>query len=173
MSFEGMAPKRSESPPERPAVWDFAAACSRALDDESLKLALSRATSKFDDARAAVMNCLPQSDEVRNRAARIKDDVLTHLDEYLAQFADNAEAAGGKVHWASTSDDANRIIAEIAHERGVRRIVKSKSMASEETELNDRLLLDGFNVVETDLGEYILQISGDRPSHIVVPVVHR
>ena len=154
-------------------VWDFPEASRRSLDNEGLHEALVRATGKFDLGRKQIMSELPESELVRERARRIKDDTLAHLDGYVEQFADAVETAGGHVHWARTGDEANEIIAEIAAEAGVERIVKSKSMVSEETKLNASLLDRGFQVVETDLGEYILQISSDHPSHIVVPVVHR
>jgi L-lactate dehydrogenase complex protein LldF len=154
-------------------TWDFAEAASSAVANDLLRLALQRATGKFDVGRRTVMDSLPESDEVRAEASRVKDTVLADLASYVAEFADSVERTGGKVHWASDGDEANRIISDIAKERGVKRIVKSKSMVSEETALNDTLIGEEFNVVETDLGEYILQISGDRPSHIVVPVVHR
>ena len=155
------------------AAWDFSQAAREAVGNEGLKTALLRATGKFDIGRRALMAQLPDGDLVRERARQIKDQVLADLGTYLARFADNVEAAGGHVHWAATGDQANGIVADIARERGIKRIVKSKTMVSEETRLNEVLIREGFNVVESDLGEYVLQISGDRPSHIVVPVVHR
>jgi L-lactate dehydrogenase complex protein LldF len=154
-------------------MWDFKAAAQRALDDDELRTALARATAKFDVGRRQIMAQLPDSELVRERARQIKDGVLANLDKYTAQFADSVEAAGGRVHYATTGDEANAIITEIARERDVRCIVKSKSMLSEETHLNRALISEGFGVVETDLGEYILQLSDESPSHIVVPVVHR
>ncbi len=153
--------------------WDFGAATRQSLRNESLAKALFRATAKFDDGRRALMAALPESDLLREKARQIKDDVLQHLDRYLAQFADSVEKAGGIVHWAKTGDDANALVASIARERNVKRIVKAKTMVSEETHLNEALEREGFCVMETDLGEYILQVAGDRPSHIVVPAVHR
>ncbi len=155
------------------SVWDFGEAAEHSLFDETLKTALLRATGKFDIGRQEIMAELPESELVREKARQIKDDVLANLDTYLARFADAVHAAGGTVHWVATADEANAIITQIADERDVKRIVKSKSMVSEETHLNKALLSAGFQVIETDLGEYILQIADDRPSHIVVPVVHK
>jgi L-lactate dehydrogenase complex protein LldF len=153
--------------------WDFVAAAKESLTDPDLKTALIRATGKFDVGRQKLIADLPDSDDVRNRAMQIKDETLGSLDRYLDQFTTNVEKSGGHVHFAADAEQANGIIAEIARERGVEHIVKSKSMVSEETELNDALEEAGFHVVETDFGEFILQVAGDRPSHIVVPVVHR
>ena len=106
--------------------WDFSAAARDALDSENLRIALLRATGKFDTGRRTLMAQLPDSDQVRERARQIKDQVLADLGTYLARFADNVEAAGGHVHWAATADQANSIIVDIARERGIRRIVKSE-----------------------------------------------
>jgi len=157
----------------RRLAWDFKAASRRALVDDALQLALLRATGKFDDDRRTIMADLPDAELVRERARQIKDDVLAHLDVYLAQFAEQVERVGGHVHWAATAAEANAAIAGIAREHGIRHVVKSKSMVSEETELNAMLEGEGIRVVETDLGEYILQLTADRPSHLVVPAVHR
>lgn len=154
-------------------VWDFTAAARRALRDRTLRQALLRATAKFDDGRRALMSQLPQSEDLRRKAMHIRDDVLASLDRYLAAFSDAVQASGGTVYWAATGDQANQIIGQIASSRAIQRIVKSKSMVSEETRLNDYLIEQGFHVVETDLGEFILQVAADHPSHIVVPAVHR
>jgi len=154
-------------------VWDFPAAAREALRDKTLREALLRATGKFDEGRRALMSQLPRSEDLRRAAMLIKDDVLANLDTYLRRFSERVEAAGGTVYWAATGDEANEIIAQIARSRAIQNIVKSKSMVSEETKLNAYLLERGFHVVESDLGEFILQVASDRPSHIVVPVVHR
>jgi len=154
-------------------VWDFSAASRQAVRNKTLRDALFRATGKFDDGRREIMATLPQSEQVREKARQIKDEVLANLDTYLAEFSERAEAAGAHVHWAANGEQANEIVVAIAREHGVRNIVKSKSMVSEETHLNDALGKAGLHVVESDLGEYILQVASDHPSHIVVPAVHR
>src|SRR5690606_18280433 len=95
-----------------------------------------------------------------------------HLDHFLELFERNATARGAVVHWAETVEDVNAIVLAIARENGVRKAVKSKSMVSEECALNDALEAAGIEVVETDLGEYILQLNREPPSHIIAPVIH-
>ncbi|MDH3463788.1 MAG: LUD domain-containing protein, partial [Acidimicrobiia bacterium] len=109
---------------------------------------------------------------LRDRVRAIRLHALAHLDGLLAHFADRLEAAGGSVHFAGDADEANRIVANILTTSGSRRIVKSKSMVSEEIELNPYLQSRGFDVVESDLGEFIAQLAGDTPSHIIAPVLH-
>ena len=97
---------------------------------------------------------------------------MEHLDDYLEQFAASVERRGGKVHWAATAEEACTIILEIAQQCGARGIVKAKSMAGEEVELNHAFEAKGIHPVETDLGEFIIQLAGDRPAHIVAPAIH-
>lgn len=104
--------------------------------------------------------------------ARSKDAAIPHLEELFDQFKTRAEAAGAKVHVARTAQEANRIIATIAHDHGVARIVKGKSMTAEETFLNKHLESEGFQVTETDLGEWIIQLRQEGPSHMVLPAIH-
>ena len=112
-------------------------------------------------------------EETRSAAAAIRDRVLNDLEHWLLHFEQQATARGAVVHWAETGDDVNRIVAEISAQHGVRTAAKSKSMVSEECGLNDALELAGVKVMETDLGEYILQLAHEAPSHIVAPVVHK
>jgi L-lactate dehydrogenase complex protein LldF len=116
---------------------------------------------------------LDNFEAIRDAGAAIRERTLDHLDLYLAEFERNATARGAVVHWAETVTDANRLVCEIAAKYGVRKVVKSKSMVSEECALNDALEAAGVEVVETDLGEYILQLAKEPPSHIVAPVVHK
>lgn len=143
-----------------------------ALHDPQLKQALDRATTRFTAQRNNALATMLASDEVRDRARAARARALAQLDRYLEQLAANVEAAGGQVHWAWDAADARRIIAELCRTRAVRRIVKGKSMASEEVHLNQALEEAGFTVVETDLGEYIIQLAGETPSHIVAPAIH-
>jgi len=103
----------------------------------------------------------------------IKDEVLLHLDRYLEEFVGNAEKRGAKVHWARDAAEANAIICGLAKAGDARTIVKSKSMTTEETHLNDALEAAGVQVVETDLGEYIIQLAEETPSHIIAPAIHK
>ncbi|HEX6291946.1 MAG TPA: LutB/LldF family L-lactate oxidation iron-sulfur protein [Herpetosiphonaceae bacterium] len=143
-----------------------------ALHDAQLKTALDRATVRFIAQRAAAIDKLLNSDEVRDRARAARARALAHLDRYLEQLAANVEAAGGHVHWAYDGEEARQIILDLARTRGVRSIVKGKSMASEEIHLNHALEAAGLRVVETDLGEYIIQLAGETPSHILAPAIH-
>ncbi|HSW46610.1 MAG TPA: LutB/LldF family L-lactate oxidation iron-sulfur protein [Phycisphaerae bacterium] len=152
---------------------DFKRSAAIALANARLGAAMDAATRRQDTGRRTMMPELGDPMATRNLGARIKDHTLQNLDRYLAQLADNVSRSGGKVHFASDAEQARRIIADIARQAGVQHIVKSKSMASEEIHLNTALEAAGFEVAETDLGEYILQIAGEAPSHIVTPVLHR
>lgn len=143
-----------------------------ALHDPQLKLALDRATTRFTQQRETALTSLLNSDEVRDRARAARARALAHLDQYLEQLATRIEAAGGHVHWAWDAAEARQIIVELCRTKGVERIVKGKSMASEEIHLNHALAEAGFTVVETDLGEYIIQLAGETPSHIIAPAIH-
>jgi len=143
------------------------------LADVKLQDALSRLQSRFVGGRSAVIREIADLEETRNAAATIRDRVLNNLEHWLLQFEQQATARGAIIHWAETGDDVNRIVAEIAAQHGVKTAAKSKSMVSEECGLNDALEQAGVSVMETDLGEYILQLAHEAPSHIVAPVVHK
>jgi len=115
---------------------------------------------------------LPEWETLRNWASQIKDHTLSHLDGYLAEFERNALANGVQVHWASDAADHNRIIHEIIRRNGIHRMVKSKSMLTEECGLNEYLHEQGIEVIDTDLGERIVQLRHEPPSHIVLPAIH-
>lgn len=115
---------------------------------------------------------LDEWERLRDKASEIKRHTLTHIDQYLGQFADAAERNGVEVHWADDADDFNRIVYGILQQNGVSKLVKSKSMLTEECEMNPYLEQRGIKVVETDLGERIIQLKGQRPSHIVMPATH-
>ena len=144
-----------------------------ALADVHLRGALKIATSLFGERRKAAAASLPNWEDLRNQARAIKDEVLLHLDRYLEEFVRNAESRGAKVHWARDAAEANSIICGLATERHARIVVKSKSMTTEETRLNDALEAAGMQVVETDLGEYIIQLAHEPPSHIIAPAIHK
>ncbi len=152
---------------------DFKRSAALALANARLRAAMDAATRRQDTGRRTIMPELGDPLAIRELGARIKDHTLRNLDQYLAQLADKVRANGGHVHFATDADQARDLITRIARDAGVQRIVKSKSMASEEIHLNDALEAAGFEVTETDLGEYILQIAGEPPSHIVTPVLHR
>ncbi|HXS00633.1 MAG TPA: LutB/LldF family L-lactate oxidation iron-sulfur protein [Pyrinomonadaceae bacterium] len=144
-----------------------------ALADSHLRGALKNATSLFGERRKAAAASLPNWEDLRSEARAIKDDVLSHLDRYLEEFVGNAESRGAKIHWARDAAEANSIICDLAAESNARIVVKSKSMTTEETHLNAALEAAGMQVVETDLGEYIIQLADEPPSHIIAPAIHK
>ena len=115
---------------------------------------------------------LEEWEQLREKASAIKRHTITHLDEYLEQFAGNAEKNGVIVHWAKDAGEFNEIVYGILQQHGVKKMVKSKSMLTEECEMNPYLEARGIEVVETDLGERIIQLKGQKPSHIVMPAIH-
>src|SRR5690349_8048201 len=144
-----------------------------ALADVQLRGALKNATSLFGERRKEAAASLPNWEELRTQARAIKDEVLSDLDRYLKEFVRNAESRGAKIHWARDAAEANEIICKLTAERQARIVVKSKSMTTEETHLNDALEAAGLQVVETDLGEYIIQLADEPPSHIIAPAIHK
>jgi len=138
----------------------------------SIPLAVQQATSRFVGGRAARVAELPQWEQLRQIGSDIRQHTIENMDVYLTRLEERVEAAGGNVHWAETAEDARRIVLQIAKENNVKNVVKSKSMATEEIELNHALEAAGIESLETDLGEYIIQLAGTGPSHIIVPAVH-
>jgi L-lactate dehydrogenase complex protein LldF len=144
-----------------------------ALRDDHLQEALGIATAKFMDLRQASFAGFPEGEALRDRARAIKEATLQRLDGYLAQLADSVERLGGHVHWAATGAEAREIVLGLCRDKGVRMAVKAKSMATEEIELNEALEAAGVETVETDLGEYIIQLAHEKPSHIIAPAIHK
>ena len=134
--------------------------------------AVENGVRSFLALRERVVDEFPIMGAMRSRARAIRLHSLSHLDRLLSHFADQLEAAGGRVHWADDAAEARQIAADILERTGSKRVVKSKSMVSEEIELNHHLEGLGVDVVETDLGEFIAQLAGDTPSHIIAPVMH-
>ena len=151
----------------------FRARAGEALHDTFLQQALTIATTKFIGLRREAFGEFPEGEALRDRARAIKEATLQRLDHYLEQLVDNVERLGGTVHFATTAEDARRIILDIAERTGARMAVKSKSMATEEIHLNEALEAAGVTPVETDLGEYIIQLAHERPSHIIAPAIHK
>jgi L-lactate dehydrogenase complex protein LldF len=123
--------------------------------------------------RDRAANQLPEWEQLRDAASDIKTNALDNLHDYLIEFESNAMANGVTVHWASTADDLNKKVAEIIRQSGETKIVKSKSMLTEECGLNPYLEQQGIEVIDTDLGERIVQLAGEHPSHIVLPCIHK
>jgi L-lactate dehydrogenase complex protein LldF len=151
----------------------FPERAATALKDRYLQQALTIATTKFIDLRKDSFAGFPEGDWLRDQARSIKEATLQRLDFYLGQLADSVERLGGRVHWAATGGEARDTILELCRDRGVRMVVKSKSMATEEIELNEALEGAGVTPVETDLGEYIIQLAHEKPSHIIAPAIHK
>jgi L-lactate utilization protein LutC len=138
----------------------------------SIPLAVQQATNRFVGGRAARVAELPQWEQLRQIGSDIRQHTIENMDVYLTRLEEKVLAAGGHVHWAETAEDARRIVLQVAKENNVKNVVKSKSMATEEIELNRALEAAGIEALETDLGEYIIQLAGTGPSHIIVPAVH-
>jgi L-lactate dehydrogenase complex protein LldF len=151
---------------------DFLGAAGQALVDLPLQAALVRLTGTLLAGNRRGYAALADSSDLRDHAKRIKEHTLAHLDRYLEQLEAAVLRLGGHVHWAATAEDARRIVVDIARSRNCRRLVKSKSMTSEEVHLNPALEAAGLEVTETDFGEFIIQLAGERPSHLVAPAVH-
>jgi len=146
---------------------------SEKLNDAVLQRNMQKAKGKFVDGRAKAVAEVENWEAIRTHAAALRDQCLANLDAYLLEFEANATRRGAVVHWAETASEACDIIVRIAKENGVKKATKSKSMVSEEVNLNERLEAAGIQPIETDLGEYILQLAGEPPSHIVAPAVHK
>jgi len=151
---------------------DFPGAVRQALADPPLQAALVRLTGTLLAGNRRGYAALPDSDRLRDHAKRVKEHTLAHLDRYLEQLEASVQRLGGHVHWAADAAEARRIITEIAQKSGCRHVVKSKSMTTEEVHLNPALEAAGIEVTETDFGEFVIQLAGERPSHLVAPAVH-
>lgn len=150
----------------------FKANARAALHDPNLQKALRGSRGNFVAKRAAARERLPEFDALRDRARDIKNHALANLDLYLEAYEKQVAASGGVVHWAETAEDARRIVLEICRKAGAKTVNKGKTMISEECGINDYLKENGITPVETDLGEYIVQLRGEIPSHIIAPAVH-
>jgi L-lactate dehydrogenase complex protein LldF len=152
---------------------DFAHNAKRAVENSQLRRNVRKATTTIRERRAALVAETPDWQELRHAGAAIKDDVLHHLDEYLERFEQAATARGAHVHWARDASEATQTVARIVEHTGHKEVIKVKSMATQEIGLVRALENQGITAHETDLAEMIIQLSDDRPSHIVVPALHR
>lgn len=151
---------------------NFSANADAAVANAGLQKRL-RVLDTFTMKRAAAFAELPDGEALRDRARAIKEQTIANLDHYLVQLEQSVNSLGGHVHWARNGKEACAIILDIARRNGVRSVVKSKSMATEEIELNAALERAGIEAVETDLGEYIVQLADEPPSHILAPAIHK
>lgn len=155
------------------SVISFHDRAQAALDDPTLKIAIDRTTGNAEKKRAVAVAAFPQFEAARDLGKRIKDHVVANLDHYLLEFERNAIASGAQVHWAATAEEASRIVVELCQQAKAKRVTRVKSMLGEEIGLPHALDEAGFERYETDLAEHIVQLAGDRPSHIVWPSMHR
>ncbi|MGC4858708.1 LutB/LldF family L-lactate oxidation iron-sulfur protein [Micromonospora sp. DT41] len=151
----------------------FPAAARRGLADPQLRRNLRHATTTIRAKSSGVIAELPDWEQLRSAGAAIKADTLARLPELLEQLEARVTEAGGVVHWAADAVEANRIVTDLVRATGADRVIKVKSMATQEIGLNEALEAAGITPVETDLAELIVQLGGDRPSHILVPAIHR
>ncbi|HNV11371.1 MAG TPA: LUD domain-containing protein, partial [Propionibacteriaceae bacterium] len=169
------AERRTPAPP--PAAWEtypvFPKAAKIELQLTEQRKNLRHATGTIRAKRLDRASEVPNWEDLRTAAAAIKDRVARHLDEYLVEAERTLTEAGVTVHWASTADEANAIVADIAVAKGVDEVVKIKSMVTQELDLNEYLEKRGIAAWETDLAELIVQLGHDLPSHILVPAIHR
>ena len=151
----------------------FPAAAKKLIRDTQLRHNVRRATDIIRRKRARVVAELPDWEQLRTAAHEIKQHTLRYLDFYLEQFEQNCTGAGGRVHWARDADEANRIVIDLIKAHNESEVIKVKTMTSDEINLNRALESAGITPYETDLADLIVQLGEDKPSHIVVPALHR
>ncbi len=152
---------------------NFKGASRAALLDEDLRAALGRAEGGFVNTRQKAVSALLNFEAYRDYGREIKNHTLENLEYYLTLFESNVIKYGGKVHWARNGEEANQIVLDICKATNAKKITKGKSMVSEEAGTNQSLEDHGYEVIETDLGEYIIQLANESPSHIIAPAVHK
>ena len=156
----------------QPTSHAFKSQAHDALLNPNLQSALGKMKVGFPGKRLQAVDRLPEFEALRDQARDIKNHVLANLDWYLERYEENVRKAGGHVHWARTPDEARRIVLDLCRKLGAKTVTKGKTMIAEEIALNDYLAENGVVPVETDLGEYIIQIRNEAPSHIIAPAVH-
>src|SRR6204780_1441355 len=155
-----------------PTSSSFKENARRALGDAGLQRALARSGTSFIARRADAVARLPEFEQLRDTARDIKNHTLTHLDFYLEEYEAKVLATGGHVHWCADAEAARAAVLEICRNAGARTVTKGKSMIGEEIAINDHLEQNGITPVETDLGQYIIQLRHQLPSHIIAPAFH-
>ena len=151
----------------------FRQSATIAIEDVRLQGALDRALSHFREARGGALAAVPAVEEMRDHLKLIRGQTIANLAHHLETFERNAQANGAHVHWARTAEEASQIIVDIARAHDVKLVAKSKSMMTDEIGLNQALAAAGIEPVETDLGEWIIQLSQEDPYHIIAPAVHK
>ena len=143
------------------------------IHDSIMRKAVANAQERIGANRQKMVDELGNWEDWRGYAAQIREHVLNNLDAYLYQLSEKVTANGGHVYFAKTKEDATRYILEVAQTKKAKKVVKAKSMVTEEIDMNHVLEVAGIEVIETDLGEYILQLAHEPPSHVVVPAIHK
>ena len=151
----------------------FQQTAQETISDPRLQNAYEGAMQRLRNTRQQELATLPDYEDMRDELKAIRSETIANLSAHLQTFEENVHKAGGKVHWAATAEDVGRIVLEIVQQKQARLVVKSKSMVTEEIHLNHQLEQQGIQVVETDLGEYIIQLAGEGPSHIIAPAIHQ
>ena len=157
----------------QPTSRHFQVNAESALREPNLQSALKQLESGFVAGRQRCYDALPEFEALRDRAKEVLDHTLDNLDAYLLEYEARVLESGGLVHWASTPEEAREIVVRICRDAEARSVIRGKSMIGEEIGINDALEANGFEVTETDLGEYILQLAKEPPSHIVAPAIHK
>jgi L-lactate dehydrogenase complex protein LldF len=152
---------------------NFEESARESLADAQLRRNLGKATQTIRRKRAVAVEEMPDWEELREAGRALKSRVVRHLDEYLLRLEESVTRAGGHVHWARDGEEANRVIAGIVKSHEAREVVKVKSIATDETKLNEHLEREGIEAFETDLAELIIQLAGETSSHILVPAIHK
>jgi L-lactate dehydrogenase complex protein LldF len=151
---------------------NFKANAAEQLANKDLRAALTKSKGHFTDGRTTAAANLPEFEDLRDQSRDIKDHTIEHLDFYLEAYEAKVVENGGVVHWARTAEDARQIVLDICRSVDAKAVNKGKSMIGEECEINEMLEANDIRPVETDLGEYIIQLRGEKPSHIIAPAVH-
>jgi L-lactate dehydrogenase complex protein LldF len=157
---------------QNPTSAQFKENAHRAVRDDNLRVSLETMKTGFRLKRAAAAASLPEFEDLREEGKKLKDHVLAHLDLYLQAFEEKVVAQGGHVHWCADAKEAQEAVLKICKSVNARTVTKGKSMISEEIGLNDFLQGQGITPIETDLGEYIIQLRNEPPSHIIAPAIH-
>ncbi len=157
----------------KPQSLAFSSNASSALLDDDLKAALGHVKTGFIGKRLDAISLVPEWERIRQDAATLKNHVLDNLDHYLVAYEASVQRNGGQVHWASSSEELAAKVVDICREAGAKMVTKGKSMVGEEADVNGALEAAGIEPIETDLGEYIIQLAKEPPSHIIAPAVHK
>jgi len=157
----------------KPQTINFRSKASQTMGDEEVQQAIEHVYTGFFKGRLVAAADTPDWEELRTKGKAIKDHTIAHLDYYLGLLADNVEKNGGSVFFAEDAEEARKHIIDLAHARNIKTVIKSKSMVSEEMALAESLNDEGIETVETDLGEYIIQLANETPYHLIAPAVHK